>query len=230
MYENGNDETTIRIKDLLALMISKIYIILALAVLVSAVVFVKTKYFTEDCYVSEGALVVSNITDEVLSQKTYLTSSDMDSSKSLSKSCTELLKRRGFFDIINRDTGKKYSYGKISKMISISNVNETEVLNVTVKANNKEDAYAICNSVIENAPGWIESIYDLGVVKKADDAFMPQNPVSKNVAKNTVLGFLFGAILGMVVVFAVDYFDDKIKRGEDITRKYGFPLLGDLNP
>lgn len=230
MYDNDADETLLHLKSLLSLMISKMYIIILLAALGAACMFFKVKYFTTDCYVSEGALVVSNITEEVLSQKAYLTSSDMESSKSLSKSCMELLQRRGFFDMVSKDTGGKYSYSQIAKMVTIVNVNETEVLSVTVKANDKEDAYAVCNSIIKNAPSWIESIYDLGVVKKADDASMPQKPVSKNVARNIFVGFMLGAIAGAAIIFVIDFFDDKVKCGEEISRKYGFPLLGELDP
>lgn len=230
MYDNDADETLLHLKSLLSLMISKMYIIILLAVLGAACMFFKVKYFTTDCYVSEGALVVSNITEEVLSQKAYLTSSDMESSKSLSKSCMELLQRRGFFDMVSKDTGGKYSYSQIAKMVTIVNVNETEVLSVTVKANDKEDAYAVCNSIIKNAPSWIESIYELGVVKKADEASMPQKPVSKNVARNIFVGFMLGAIAGAAIIFVIDFFDDKVKCGEEISRKYGFPLLGELDP
>jgi capsular polysaccharide biosynthesis protein len=96
-------------------------------------------------------------------------------------------------------------------------------------AHTKEDAYLICDSVIRNAPVWIESIYELGVVKKADDAYMPTHPVAKNVGTKTVVGFFAGFVAGVLLILIINFFDDKIKRGSDVSERYGIPLLGEFN-
>ena len=228
MNENKMEVRTMQLQDILYLILSKLYIIIVLALLGAVFMFVKIQYFTPDAYISDGALVVSNITDEILASKNYLTSSDMDSSRSLSASCTELLLRRGFFEIVSKDVGGKYSASQLKGMIGIASVNETEVLAVAAKAGTAEDAYKICDSVIRNAPSWIESIYDLGVVKKADDAYMPLGPVSKNLSVKVLIGFFAGAVLGVLLVFVANFFDDKIKKGSDISDRYGIPLLGEF--
>ena len=228
LNENKMEVRTMQLQDVLYLILSKIYVIVILAVLGAAFMFAKIQYFTPDYYISDGALVVSNITDDVLASKNYLTSSDMDSSRSLSASCTELLLRRGFFEIVSKDMGGKYTASQLKGMIGISSVNETEVLAVAARARTAEDAYKICDSVIKNAPSWIESIYDLGVVKKADDAYMPVGPVAKNLSVKVIIGFFAGAVLGVLLVFVANFFDDKIKKGSDIYERYGIPLLGEF--
>lgn len=229
MNENKIEVKSMMLQDVLMLILSKIYIVVILAVLGAFFMFVKAQYFTQDAYISEGALVVSNITEDVLASKNYLTSSDMDSSRSLSASCTELLLRRGFFEKVSADIGGKYTASQLKGMVGIASVNETEVLAVAAMARTKEDAYLICDSVIRNAPGWIESIYELGVVKKADDAYMPTHPVAKNVGIKTVVGFFAGFVAGVLLILIINFFDDKIKRGSDISERYGIPLLGEFN-
>ncbi|MBP3580725.1 MAG: hypothetical protein J6K12_05710 [Clostridia bacterium] len=228
MSENKIQIKSMQLQDLLALILSKLYVVVIFAFLCGILMFVRVQYFTHDTYVSEGALVVSNITEDVLESKKYLTSSDMDSSLSLSASCTELLLRRGFFQKVSDDIGGKYSATQLKRMVSIASVNETEVLSVMTVAGTKEDAYLICSSIIENAPGWIESIYDLGVVKPADKAYMPDAPVSKNLVVKVMLGFFAGAVLGVLIILVANFFDDKIKRGSDISERYGIPLLGEF--
>ncbi len=220
---------SMQLQDLFVLILSKLYVVVIFAFLCGILMFARVQYFTPDTYVSEGALVVSNITEDVLQSKNYLTSSDMDSSRSLSASCTELLLRRGFFQKVSDDIGGKYSAPQLKRMVSISSVNETEVLSVTTVAGTKEDAYLICSSIIENAPGWIESIYDLGVVKKADEAYIPTAPVSKNLPVKVVLGVFVGAVFGVLLILVANFFDDKIKRGHDISERYGIPLLGEFD-
>ena len=91
MNENKIEVRQMQLQDLVSLMLSKFYIILILALAGAVFMFARVKYFTPDAYISEGALVVSNITDDILESKKYFTSSDMDSSRSLSASCNELL-------------------------------------------------------------------------------------------------------------------------------------------
>ncbi len=229
MNENKIEVRQMQLQDLVSLMLSKFYIILILALAGAVLMFASVKYFTPDAYVSEGALVVSNITDDILESKKYFTSSDMDSSRSLSASCNELLLRRGFFEMVSEDIGGKYSSNQLKKMVAISSVNETEVLSVAAVAGSKEDAFLICDSVIENAPLWIESIYDLGVVKKADEAYYPDGPVSKNTSAKVLIGFFAGAVVGALIILVANFFDDKIKRGADVTERYNIPVLGEFN-
>ncbi len=229
MNNNKIEIKQMQLQDLVALMLSKFYIILILALAGAILMFARVKYFTHDAYISEGALVVSNITEDILKSKNYLTSSDMDSSRSLSASCNELLLRRGFFEIVSKDIGGKFSARQLKRMVSISAVNETEVLSVAVAAGSKDDAYLICGSVIKNAPMWIESIYDLGVVKKADDAYYPDAPVSKNTSAKVFVGFFAGAVLGALIILIANFFDDKINRGSDVTERYNIPVLGEFN-
>ena len=229
MNENKIEVRSMQLQDVIALLLSKLYLILIFAFIGAVAMFVKVQYFTPDSYISEGALVVSNITEDILASKSYLTSSDMDSSRSLSASCTQLLLRRGFFEIVSQDIGGKYSASQLRGMVGISSVNDTEVLAVAARAGNKEDAYIVCDSVIRNAPLWIESIYDLGVVKKADNAYMPAGPVSKNILSKIVVGFIAGAFFGVLLIFVANFFDDKIKKGSDVSSRYGIPVLGEFN-
>jgi len=229
MNQNKFEVKQLQLVDLIGVVLSKIYVIIIFAIIGAVLMFVKTRYFTPDTYFSDGALVVSNITEDVLEAKNYLTSSDMDSSRSLSASCNELLLRRGFFQVVSDDIGGKYSAAQLKGMVSIVSANETEVLSVGVIALSAEDAYLICDSIIRNAPIWIESIYDLGVVKPADGAYMPVAPISKNLFGKVFIGFFAGAVLGVLIIFIFNFFDDKIKSGAEITERYGIPLLGEFN-
>ncbi len=61
-----------------------------------------------------------------------------------------------------------------------------------------------------------------------DEAFPPSedNPTSPNVAMNLAAGFFGGLAFGTALVFAVAFFDDRVKSAFDIEGAIGLPMLG----
>ena len=57
------------------------------------------------------------------------------------------------------------------------------------------------------------------------EALTPVKPVSPKKALNTILGFLIGALLMIVIVTVQFIMDDKVKTAEDIRRYADLPTL-----
>ena len=59
-----------------------------------------------------------------------------------------------------------------------------------------------------------------------DPAEVPAGPFTPNPRRDWVMATVLGLMLGIGLVFGVEYLDDTIKTPEDVTRKLGRPLLG----
>ena len=59
-----------------------------------------------------------------------------------------------------------------------------------------------------------------------DPAEVPPGPFTPNPRRDWVMATVLGLMLGIGLVFGVEYLDDTIKTPEDVTRKLGRPLLG----
>jgi capsular polysaccharide biosynthesis protein len=129
---------------------------------------------------------------------------------------------------VSEDIGGKYTYGEIAGMLSMSAVNQTELLEISVLCPDPYGAYKITNSIIKNSGDEIERVVDGGSVRIIDNASVPTKPSSPNVYKNTLIGALAGLILGAFVIFLMEMLDTRVKPGEDLQNKYSIPVLGEI--
>lgn len=211
-----------------ALWINKL-IIITLAVVTSLLMVVKTVYFTNETYTAYGVLYVSN-RNENDSDVSFggVSKNDLDSARTLSDTYIETLNLRSFLLDVSRATNNKYSWTSIKKMMNVTRINDTELIRVAVTAGNPDDAYSLADTIIDKAGNKLTEVSNGGTVTNPDEVIMPVAPNDKGVVKNAVFGAMIGAVLGVAVVILASIFDRKIHKAEDLTKKYGISVLGEL--
>lgn len=202
------------------------FMLVALAAVMAVLAVVRVEFFTKDQYVATGMLYVSNRQeyedDDKVSQQ------DINTAKSMSATYREILKTRTFLAEISDEIDNKYSWGQIRNMISVSAVNNTELVQVSVVANSAGDAFVIADSIVRNAPDKLGSIFENGLIKIVDNVVVPSGPIGKGTAKQGLMGAIIGFMLGMAIIVVINLFDTKIHKGEDVANRYGVSILGEI--
>jgi len=67
-----------------------------------------------------------------------------------------------------------------------------------------------------------------GNVQVGREAFIPSSPSSPKTSRNTALGLFLGVVIGLIITFALERVDGRIRRPEDLEAIYGLPLLGSV--
>lgn len=222
------DDAEFDIIEFLGVLWEHKWFIVLLSVLLAAAMFVKTEYFTSDTYTSSGILYVSNKRD-LSQQDNAIQKSDIESSRTLSTTYIEILKTRAFLTEVSNQIGGNYSWNQIANMLSISSMNETELLRISVRAHNAEDAYLIAKEIVNNAPEKLISVYKSGEVEVVDPPVRPEQANDKGLLKNIVLGAAAGMALGCIYVFLRCQFDTKIHKSEEIEKRYNVSILGEIS-
>lgn len=220
------EEKEINLLEILGAVWQRKVVLILLAIIIGALAFVKVNYFTVDKYSSSGTLYVSNISSDVDTNK--LSSSDIASSRELSATYKEILNTRSFLNEVATVVGGEYSWAEIKSMLTISSVNETELLSISVVSKDPKDSYAIAQAILEKAPGKLISVFSSGQVTVVDEAVFEKNPVDKGAVKYTVLGALAGIVLGVIIVLLFHFFDNKVHKGDDVAKRYSVSILGEL--
>ena len=96
-------------------------------------------------------------------------------------------------------------------MISVSAVNNTEIIKITVTNKNAVTAKNIANVTANYFMKEIVKLYNMNNVNVLDEAINADNPFNINIAKQVVIYFVVGLILALGIVFVVFYFDRTIK-------------------
>ena len=220
-------EKTIDIGEIFHLFLSKWYILFASALFFGAFMFSYSFFLIEPVYVASGTLYVSG---DRTSSKTAVAQSvnlsDLMLAQELTKSYSAILTSNTFFKDVARQCGLGYTYKEIQHMVSISKIEETEVMRINASNTDPKDAQILVNVVLELAPSEIERIIQGGTAKIIDAAELPESPASPNILKNTAIGIILGLALSGGIIFMKDMFDTRIYSVEELKGIMDLPVLG----
>lgn len=201
------------------------FMLIALAVVIAMLSVVKVVFFTKDRYVAYGVVYVSN---GQTMEADVVSGQAIDTARTMVETCREILKTRTFLTEVSLDTGGKYSWSQISGMTSISSINETELMRISVTAYSPEDAYLIANSIVNKAPDRLVSVFKSGTAEIIDEVIAPGGAVSKGTVGEAAKGAILGLFIGLAIIVIINLFDTKIHKGEDVAARYKVSILGEI--
>ena len=201
------------------------FMLIALAVVIAMLSVVKLVFITIDRYVAYGVIYVSN---GQTMEADLVSGQAIDTARTMVETCREILKTRTFLTEVSLDTGGKYSWSQIGSMTSISAVNETELMRISVTAYSPEDAYLIANSIVNKAPERLVSVFKSGTAEIIDEVIAPGGAVSKGTVGEAAKGAILGLFIGLAIIVIINLFDTKIHKGEDVAARYKVSILGEI--
>ena len=157
-----------------------------------------------------------------------ITQNDIVMNKNLVDTYAEIVKSRRVLDQVIDELDLNISYDSLYNMISVSAVNNTEIIKITVTNKNAVTAKNIANVTANYFMKEIVKLYNMNNVNVLDEAINADNPFNINIAKQVVIYFVVGLILALGIVFVVFYFDRTIKSVEQIEQKIKLPILGSV--
>lgn len=198
---------------------------LIIGITLAAVVlaFLGTQLLMTPKYQASGTMFVSGKASGTTD--TALTINDLTQSQKLVESYAVVLQSRSAAKEILEATGLDYKVDEIQSMISISSINESESMRISVTCTNAADAVTIANAVMDIAPDFLTDIVKVGNVAVIDVAESAVK-VSPSLPKNLLIGFAAGFVLSVAFVLLVDMLDQTVKDEDDIVSHYKISVLG----
>lgn len=135
--------------------------------------------------------------------------------------------------------------GHASAILSVGHNPDSNVVEVVATDTDPERAAIVVNAVanefveqteIENEviqetyAGEDESVYRGGIVRvvQLDTPTAPDTPTGPRVRLNTAAAAVLGLAFGVLLTFGVAYFEDALRKPEDIERYLDLPTLGNI--
>ncbi len=205
--------------------------IIVIAFLIVGITFslINSIFFTQHTYTADGTIYVSSESQSLTENAQYVNPNAIYTARILSSTYVETLYLRSFLMDVSSDIGGKYNWMQISSMISIEILNETELLSISVTANSPEDAYMITRSMLKLAPEKLNEVTKGGSIKIIDDVVMPTRENGKGTIRNALLAAIISVVLAAILIFVITLLDTRVRKGEDIAKRYNVSILGTLN-
>jgi capsular polysaccharide biosynthesis protein len=228
--ENVKNVEYLSLLDFMKILKSKIVFIILLTILCTAIMVVKVKYFTKPTYQAFTTVVIvkgDTSASDVQNNKDaqYYTEGDISLYQKMVDTYVKIAQSNL---VINKTAEelKTYSPSELRGMLKAAPFGETQMIQLNAVSSNKDDVANIANIYCKNFINESMTILPVGKIEVLDSAITPVNPISSNKINNIAVGFLFGLLLSVGIVFFSHYISSfKIRNEKEITNLLDVPVL-----
>ncbi|MDD3242021.1 MAG: Wzz/FepE/Etk N-terminal domain-containing protein [Bacilli bacterium] len=210
------------IEDFLKYYISQILIVVIFVI----VGLLTCEYYTYGMQVPKYKSSTSIVLTRSTNTDQTITQNDINLNKNLVSTYREIIKSRRILDRVIEKLELKINYKSLASMVSVSSVDETELILVTVSSVEPKEAKNIANEIAKVFKEEIVEIYNIENISIIDKAVLSKQPYNVNVLKQFVM-FTGGSFaLATLLIFVMFFFDHSIKSVEEVEKKIGLPVIG----
>lgn len=222
--ENKRDEIEIDLSELFRVIFSKLFIILFVGALGAIAMFAYTKLLVQPKYTSSTKVYILN-----KPTGDSLTTSDLAFATYLARDYQVLIVSDPVLKEVINELNLNMTTKSLASCISVKLEEDTRIIQIDVQSTSPQLAKDIAdtlrdavNEKTKNVMGGIEA------VNAIDEASLPVTPSSPKIMKNTVIGFVGGAAVVILIVIFLFIMDDTIKTQEDVERYLGLSVLASI--
>ncbi|MCY7064376.1 capsular polysaccharide biosynthesis protein CpsC [Streptococcus oralis] len=199
-------------------------VLIALVAIVTGVVaFAYSSFIVKPEYTSTTRIYVVNRNQ---GDKSGLTNQDLQAGSYLVKDYREIILSQDVLEKVATDLKLDLPPKGLASKIKVTVPADTRIVSISVTDRAPEEASRIANSLREVAAQKIISVTRVSDVTTLEEARPATSPSSPNIRRNTMVGFLAGAVVMVVTVLLIELLDTRVKRPEDIEDVMQITLLG----
>ena len=205
--------------EIFSLLLRKAWIVVLCLIVGGTLAFGWTKLRVTPMYTASSTIYV-------LTKTTTVTSiADLQLGSQLTNDFVILAKSRPVIETVIEDLDLDYTYEAVSRMISITNEENTRIVKFSVSHAEPEMAKNIANSVAEATAERIAYIMNTDKPKIVEEAVEPAVPSSPNVLRNIEKGALLGAGLAIAVIMLLYLLNDTLQTEADVLKYLDLNVL-----
>ena len=120
----------------------------------------------------------------------------------------------------------------LTKSISVTNANDSQVVDITVQNEDPALAVDIANTVAQVFQSEIPNLMNADNVNILSPAILAANPspVKPNKTMSVAIAMVIGLMVGVGLAFLLEYLDTTVKTEQDVEDVLGLPILGLVSP
>ncbi|WP_434798751.1 YveK family protein [Terrisporobacter vanillatitrophus] len=216
-------EETIDLREYFFILKKKMWVIVLSAVICGVISGLVSFYVLTPVYEADTTLIVNKEVDETTQMTT---SDDLNFVQKLALTYGEIIKSRSVITSTINKLNLDMTYEELSEAVSITNVENTQIIKISVQHENPRVAATICNTIPQIFSTEVQRIVKASGTEVIDKAAVPEEPIKPNKKMNIVIATVLGAMVSVFFVFLKQALNTKIKEPKDIEEKLGLPVFG----
>jgi capsular exopolysaccharide synthesis family protein len=198
-----------------------IIVIIAISILIG---YIYTTNYTTPLYKSTATIMLGKINliatatteQEISNENVSISSSDLTLNSNLIVTYSELIKSRSVMEAAKENLNYDISVDALISSVSVSRVNDSDLLAITASNIDPNVAKDIVTSVVSIFAEKIKTIYKIDNVYVIDTPVAASGPYNINHKKDILMSACIGALVAAAYVFLWIFIDNTVKNSDDI--------------
>lgn len=215
-------EETIDLRELLATIKKRFWIVILTTVIAVGISVVVTNRTKVQFYQAKTTMIV-NI--ETYENQSVLTSDQISAGQKLAVLYGEIIKSRAVLQPVIEKLNLEITPQQLAGMISVSQVNETHIMNLAITDTDPDRAREIANTI----PGVFTEEVKRTIKANGVEVLDPSlggYPIVSNSSNKVVIAGVLGVMIGLFIIFLIEFLDNKVKTPQDMEKYFNIPVLG----
>lgn len=184
-----------------------------------------TVFFIDKTYSSSTTLIVGK--PEGYTSTVSDTANELRINQQLVGTYSEIAKSKSVMTEVNSALKLGMSDAALASMISISTVNDTELIKIMVTSKDPVLASTIANKTAEIFMTNVAELMKINNLQIVDMAAVNSNPVAPNLKLNIAIAFLMGIVISVFIIFVKEALNTSVKTVDELKKLIGeVPIIG----
>lgn len=218
-------EETISLYDIFKVLKKRILLILSITIISTLAAAIISFYVLTPIYQASTQILVNQKTSE---QQNQIQTTDIQTNLQLINTYNVIIKSPVILSKVIEILDLNTTPSALSNQITVSNANNSQVVNISVQDEQAYLAVDIANTVAQVFQEEIKELMNVDNVNILSPAELPENPspVKPNKMLNMAIALVIGLMVGVGLAFLLEYLDTTIKTEHDVEELLGLPILG----
>ena len=219
------------LKELFEIFWSKKVQIILIVLIFAVIGVIYTMGFVTPVYTSSTTLVLATSNGEnqsTTNTTNSITTTDITLNSKLVSTYSVLVRSKDVLGQVISNLGIDISWEDLKNNVTVSSVEDTEVLEIAVTNGNPQYAADIANEIAKVFSDKVAEIYNINNVHIVDEAEVDNVPSNINHSRDVIIFAFIGVVVAVIYVLIANMLDTTIKSADDIERMFKLPVLASI--
>lgn len=216
------------LKELFSIFWSKKVSIILIVLIFITLGVIYTIGFTTPKYTSSTTLLLAGSESPAGETTNSITTTDVTLNSKLVSTYSVLVRSKDVLNQVISNLGMDISWEDLKNNVSVSTVEDTEVIEISITTTDAADSAKIANETAKVFSEKVSEIYNINNVHVVDEAEVENAPSNINHERDVIIFAFIGLVVSVIYVLIANMLDTTVKTAEDIEKEFKVPVLASI--
>lgn len=217
------------LKELFSIFWNKKVQIILIVLIFIVLGIIYTIGFTTPMYTSSTSLVLAGAESSSDGAETdSITTTDITINSKLVSTYSVIVRSKDVLGQVISNLGINESWEQLRNHVSVSSVEDTEVIQISVTTENPEESTKIANEIANVFTEKVADIYNINNVHVLDEADVENEPSNINHQRDVVIFAFIGVVIAVIYVLVANMLDTTVKTAEEVEKEFKLPVIASI--